>query len=124
SPKRDIVERLGVSESKVRVVPQGIDRPAPALAERSANGVDPRVLYVGSIFNRRRIPDLIRAVAALSGRRPGVSLDLVGDNRTFPTQDIDVAIDNHAMTATVRWHRYATDAALGALYPGPGGAAS
>jgi glycosyltransferase involved in cell wall biosynthesis len=115
--KREIVERLGVSESKVRVVPQGIDRPAPP-AERSANGADPRILYVGSIFNRRRIPDLIRAVAALSRRRPDVSLDLVGDNRTFPTQDIDVSIDNHAMTATVRWHRYATDDALGALYAG------
>src|SRR5262245_6506114 len=67
--KLEIVERLGVSESKVRVVPQGIDRPAPPRAERSAQGLDPRVLYVGSIFNRRRIPDLIRAVAALSRRR-------------------------------------------------------
>jgi glycosyltransferase involved in cell wall biosynthesis len=116
--KDEIVERLGVAESKVRVVPQGIDPPAPPRAERIENGADPRVLFVGSIFNRRRIPDLIRAVAALSRRRPGVSLDLVGDNRTFPLQDIDVAIDNHAMTATVRWHRYAADEALGALYAG------
>src|SRR5262249_54921572 len=105
--KREIVERLGVAETKVRVVPQGIDRPAVPEPTPVDNRADPRVLYVGSIFNRRRIPDLIRAVAALSRRRPGVSLDLVGDNRTFPLQDIDIAIENHAMTATVRWHRYA-----------------
>jgi glycosyltransferase involved in cell wall biosynthesis len=116
--KREIVERLGVPESKVRVVPQGIDRPHPPGADFAGGRSDPRILYVGSIFNRRRIPDLIRAVAALSRRRPGVSLDLVGDNRTFPLQDIDIAIENHAMTATVRWHRYASDQALADLYAG------
>lgn len=139
--KREIVERLGVSEAKVRVVPQGIDAPA-GLAEargdreraeagsadlsavaRSAEAegakagdADPRLLYVGSIFNRRRVPDLIRAVAALARRRSGISLDLVGDNRTFPPQDIDRAIANHGMTGRVRWHRYATEEALRDLY--------
>ena len=113
--KREIVERLGVSEAKVRVVPQGIDAPGAGLPRRAA---DPRLLYVGSIFNRRRVPDLIRAVAALARRRPGVSLDLVGDNRTFPPQDIDRAIDNHGMTGRVRWHRYATDEALHDLWAG------
>lgn len=116
--KREIIERFGVAETKVRVVPQGIDRPAAPPPALDGSAGDPRILYVGSIFNRRRIPDLIRAVAALSRRRPGVSLDLVGDNRTFPLQDIDAAIENHAMTATVRWHRYAADEALAALYAG------
>jgi len=78
-------------------VPQGIDVAAGVLGRRhqpSDGEVDPRLLYVGSIFNRRRVPDLIRAVAALARRRPRISLDLVGDNRTFPLQDIDRAIDN------------------------------
>jgi glycosyltransferase involved in cell wall biosynthesis len=131
--KREIVERLGVSEAKVRVVPQGIDAPAGVVARRlradlsavarsaeaegaKAGDADPRLLYVGSIFNRRRVPDLIRAVAALARRRSGISLDLVGDNRTFPPQDIDRAIANHGMTGRVRWHRYATEVALRDLY--------
>jgi len=131
--KREIVERLGVSEAKVRVVPQGIDAPAGVVARRlradlsavarraeaegaKAGDADPRLLYVGSIFNRRRVPDLIRAVAALARRRSGISLDLVGDNRTFPPQDIDRAIANHGMTGRVRWHRYATEEALRDLY--------
>src|SRR2546427_525736 len=49
--KQEIVERLGVIDAKVRVVPQGIDRP---LGKASASDHDePRLLYVGSIFNRR-----------------------------------------------------------------------
>jgi glycosyltransferase involved in cell wall biosynthesis len=117
--KQEIVERLGVSDTKVRVVPQGIDVAEGVLARRhqpNDGEVDPRLLYVGSIFNRRRVPDLIRAVAALARRRPRISLDLVGDNRTFPPQDIDRAIDNHAMTGRVRWHRYASEDALRDLW--------
>ena len=120
--KQEIVERLGVADGKVRVVPQGIDAPAFAASGRVArrlqpgDGFDPRLLYVGSIFNRRRVPDLIRAVAALTRRRRDVSLDLVGDNRTFPPQDIDAAIENHSMNGRIRWHRYATDETLGDLY--------
>jgi len=112
---------------------QGIDAPAGVVAGRlradlfavarragaegaKAGDADPRLLYVGSIFNRRRVPDLIRAVAALARRRSGISLDLVGDNRTFPPQDIDRAIANHGMTGRVRWHRYATEEALRDLY--------
>src|SRR5262249_39637820 len=56
--------------------------------------------------------------AALARRRPRISLDLVGDDRTFPRQDIDLAIDNHAMTAHIRWHRYATDETLRDLWAG------
>ena len=119
--KREIVERLGVSDTKVRVVPQGIDVAPGVLERRRQPGneeADPRLLYVGSIFNRRHVPDLIRAVAALARRRPRISLDLVGDNRTFPQQDIDRAIDNHAMTGRVRWHRYATEDSLRDLWVG------
>jgi glycosyltransferase involved in cell wall biosynthesis len=130
--RREIVERLGVSDAKVRVVPQGIDAAVAGLPRRRADlsGVtrsaeaegakagdaDPRLLYVGSIFNRRRVPELIRAVAALARRRSGISLDLVGDNRTFPQQDIDRAIANHGMSGRIRWHRYATEEALRDLY--------
>jgi glycosyltransferase involved in cell wall biosynthesis len=119
--KQEIVERLGVSGAKVRVVPQGIDQIAGVASRRHQpvdGDADPRLLYVGSIFNRRRVPDLIRAVAALARRRPRISLDLVGDNRTFPLQDIDRAIENHAMTGRVRWHRYATEEALRDLWAG------
>jgi glycosyltransferase involved in cell wall biosynthesis len=110
--KREIVEHLGVPDQKIHVVPQGIDRPARATAAAS----DPRILYVGSIFNRRRVPDLIRAVAALALERPDVSLDLVGDNRTFPYEDIERTIASHQLAGRARWHRYVSDDELRDLY--------
>jgi glycosyltransferase involved in cell wall biosynthesis len=114
--KREIVDRLSVAEEKVRVIPPGIDSPSVAtgLASRS----HPRLLYVGSILNRRHVVDLIRAVAAIAREVPDVSLDLVGDNRTFPHEDIDRAIANHGVGGRVRWHRYVTDDRLRDLYAG------
>ena len=82
----------------------------------AAAATELRILYVGSIFNRRRVPDLIRAVAALALERPGVSLDLVGDNRTFPHEDIERTIVSHQVCDRVRWHRYVTDDELRDLY--------
>jgi glycosyltransferase involved in cell wall biosynthesis len=126
--RREIIDLLGVSATKVVVVLPGIDAYAPAgpVANRGvamgpgdtrlADATEPRILYVGSIFNRRRVPDLIRAVALLSRRRPGVTLDLVGANRTFPFEDIAQLIELHAPTGRVRWHEYASDADLRELY--------
>jgi glycosyltransferase involved in cell wall biosynthesis len=111
--KREIVERLSIADAKVRVIPQGIDRPSAAMQQ--ARG-DPRLLYVGSIFNRRHVVELIRAVAAVAREAPDVSLDLVGDNRTFPHEDIGAAIANHGVSTRVRWHRYVTDDDLRDLY--------
>ena len=57
--------------------------PAPAAARR-----EPLVLFVGSIFNRRRLPDLIAAFAARPPTLPEARLVIVGDNRTWPRQDL------------------------------------
>jgi glycosyltransferase involved in cell wall biosynthesis len=111
--KREIVDRLSVAAAKVRVIPQGIDRPS---ADARPDRADPRLLYVGSIFNRRHVVELIRAVAAIGREAPEVSLDLVGDNRTFPHQDIDAAIASLGVGARVRWHRYVSEAHLRDLY--------
>src|SRR5438094_54646 len=110
--KREIVEHLSVPDQKVRVIPQGIDAPGRAAGSASA----PRILYVGSIFNRRRVPDLIRTVAALAAEHPDVSLAVVGDNRTFPYEDIEGAIERHELHGRVRWHRYLNEDRLRELY--------
>jgi glycosyltransferase involved in cell wall biosynthesis len=112
--KREIVERLGIDEGRIHVVPQGID--PPALSARTTT--EPRILYVGSIFNRRHVVDLIRAVGVLSRTRSEVSLDIVGDNRTFPREHIEQAIDAHGLRPRVRWHHYVDDETLRELYGG------
>jgi glycosyltransferase involved in cell wall biosynthesis len=42
------------------------------------------VLFVGSIFNRRHVPELIEGFARLARRHPDIRLEIVGDNRTSP----------------------------------------
>jgi glycosyltransferase involved in cell wall biosynthesis len=73
-------------------------------------------LYVGSIFNRRHVPDLIRAFAPLARHYPGASLDLVGENRTHHYEDIGHVIRWEGLEQRVRWHPYVSDAELEALY--------
>ncbi len=111
--RREIVDALGVPSERIHVVLPGIETPPPRVA---AGPRGPRVLYVGSIFNRRRVPALINAVADLARRRPDVSLDIVGDNRTYPPQDIHQAIARAGVERHVRWHEYIADEDLAALY--------
>jgi glycosyltransferase involved in cell wall biosynthesis len=120
--RSEVIEHLRVPEQLVHVVVPGIDRPASAQpgpasspAGASAHG-EARVLYVGSILNRRHVPDLIRAVSMLAHSRPDVSLDIVGDDRTFPPEDLGAAIAHPGLDGRVRWHRYVTDAQLLELY--------
>lgn len=108
----EIVERLGIDPARVHVVPQGIDRPAVA----SGTCGEPTILYVGSIFNRRHVPDLIAAFRLLLERRPGVRLEIVGDNRTHPYEDLDRAIAAHGLGGRATYRRWVGDDELPALY--------
>lgn len=114
----ELIERLRLPPDKIQVVPPGIDVPqADRETAAEAGGSDrPRVLYVGSIFNRRHVPELIQAAGDLIRRQPLVSLDLVGDNRSHPHQDIPALIDRQRTGDRIRWHRYVSDADLGLLY--------
>jgi glycosyltransferase involved in cell wall biosynthesis len=111
--RREIVEHLGQPDDRILVIPQGIDSPNASLSCRDAT---PRLLYVGSLFNRRHVPDLIRAIATLRRTRPDLSLDIVGDDRTFPHEDLSATITNLGLDSHVRWHRYVTDDQLVELY--------
>ena len=113
--QREIVERLGVSASKVHVVPSGITSPPVVL---SPIGSGAGVLYVGSIFNRRRVPLLLRAFKALAEVHPHVTLDLVGDNRSHPFEDVRSLVSRLSLDNRVRWREYVSDEELGRLYKG------
>lgn len=110
--RNEIVERLNTPADRIHVIAPGLDRPRPAPA---ADG-EPRILYVGSIFNRRHVPNLIRAVAVLRRTHPDVSLDIVGDDRSFPAENLDQIIANLDLGHTVRWHRYVSDGHLREMY--------
>ena len=124
--RRELVDRLGVRESLIHVIPPGVTLPsshgAKGLSSTDAPGPDPnrvpppRVLYVGSIFNRRHVPDLIRAFASIAFEHGDASLDLVGDNRSYPYEDVSKIITAHGLDRQVLWRQYVPDEELRRLY--------
>ena len=50
---------------------------------------DRLVLFVGSIFNRRHVPELIEGFSRLTARHRATRLEIVGANRTRPYQDLE-----------------------------------
>jgi glycosyltransferase involved in cell wall biosynthesis len=133
--KRELVERLDVPPERIHVIPPGIRTGSSRLGARnsrlvagtaatpvssaSAQSQVPspnRVLFVGSLFNRRHVTDLVRAFAPVARLHPDTSLDIVGDNRTYPYEDLRHTIAAEGLEAQVRWHEYVTDEQLAALY--------
>ncbi len=112
--RREIVERLGCPPSRVSVVPPGITSPVHGRSSATA----PRVLFVGSIFNRRHVSDLVRGFGRVARNHPDARLDIVGDNRTYPHEAIDRAIAAEHLDATARVHPYVSDPDLRELYAG------
>lgn len=111
-----IHEHLRTELRRIHVIPPGIPRAWPEVSAGGRQRRDARLLYVGSIFNRRHVPDLIRAFASVARAHPDAALDLVGDNRSYPFEDLDAAIAREAAGDRIRWHRYTTDEQLAELY--------
>jgi len=111
---REIHERLGASDRRIHIIPPGV--PVRADGSTASSSREPRLLYVGSIFNRRNVPTLIRAFASVARSRPDATLDLVGDNRTYPFEDVAALIEREHLGARLTWHAYASDEVLAGLY--------
>ena len=124
----EIVDRLDVPRDRVVVIPPGIlsvvaldtvgsirrETSVPAASDPTVRR--PLVLYVGSIFTRRHVPDLVRAFAPLSERHPEITLELVGDNRSHPHQDLLGLIAFERVGHRATWRSYLPDEALRELY--------
>jgi glycosyltransferase involved in cell wall biosynthesis len=123
---RELQDRLGVPAAKISVIPPGIGDAMAAREPRApghATAVPPpaaphRILYVGSVFNRRHVVDLVRAFGAVARSRSDVALDIVGDNRSYPREDVGAAITAEGLGDRVRWHQYVSDEQLRDLYAG------
>ena len=128
--KRELIERLNVPAGKIHVIPPGIEKNGgsalgvgswglASVSSPSPQSLVPspcRVLFVGSLFNRRHVTDLIRAFAPIARSHPDASLDIVGDNRSYPREDPRATIAGEGIETQVRWHEYVTDQQLAALY--------
>jgi glycosyltransferase involved in cell wall biosynthesis len=110
---RGEIERfLKVPAARVVIAPPG----APPHAAADTRSREPVLLYVGSLFNRRRIADLIHGFAMAAPRVPGGRLVMIGDNRTSPRIDPISIAQTAGIGDRVEWREYETDAARDVLY--------
>src|SRR5262249_45308920 len=99
----ELIEHLSVPAEKIHVIPPGLgtvfSRQSSVISQESSVisrlvtddrrlTTTPQVLYVGSVFVRRHVPDLIRAFAPIARAHADAALDLVGDNRSYPYEDL------------------------------------
>ena len=111
---REIAERLGLTPSRIRVIPHGVTVPDPPPGPPPPR--EPLVLYVGSVFNRRHLPILIEAVARLCRRHPALRLAIVGENRTYPREDLAAVARREGIESRVLLTSYVADEELSRLY--------
>ncbi len=110
--KREIVEHLGVPADRIQVIHPGVANPF-AGDHRCSGDREALVLYVGSIFNRRHVPETIKGFERLARRRQDTQLVIVGDNRSFPRIDLEQAVEERTRVAI---RPYLPDDELGDLY--------
>jgi glycosyltransferase involved in cell wall biosynthesis len=111
--RAELEQHLRVDPARIQVIPPGVTaypRPEPRVPR------EPLVLFVGSLFNRRRLPDLIRAFAAATTDLPASRLVIVGADRTWPRQDLAAVASEHGVQSRTELRSYITDRELADLY--------
>ena len=108
----EIVRHTAVDPARVRVVYLGVRSPATPATDRRA----PVVLFVGSLFQRRRLDVLIAAFARVAITHPEARLEIVGANRTTPRVDFAAALAAHGLGDRARLRDWVDDATLEGLY--------
>jgi glycosyltransferase involved in cell wall biosynthesis len=113
--RREIMAHFGLPDSRIRRIYPGVISLAGE-HDRAADSREPVVLFVGSVFNRRHLPDLIRAFTPIARSHPAARLEIVGDNRTHPHEDLPAIAAAARIAARVTIRPYAADAELAGLY--------
>ena len=124
--KRDVVEHLGVPESRVTVIPEAVD---PSFAPPDANtgraqahrmfGFDgPFVLYVGQFDPRKNMDGLVTAFARAAERHGDLRLVIAGDLGKLAPFLHDALRRGNAPTHRVVLAGHVSDEDLAALYAG------
>ena len=115
--RSEIEARLGVERTRIRVIAPGVTtRPGPGSRIPDPDSKSPLVLFVGSLFNRRRLPDLIAAFASATAHLPDAQLVIVGADRTWPVQDLTEHARSLSVAEKVRVLDYVEESQLAALY--------
>jgi len=111
--QREITRHIGIPQSRVRVIPLGIRLAEPA----SSASREPMILYVGSVFERRRPGQLISAFELVADQLPLAQLEIVGENRTrHPRIDLEARRHESRHRDRIHIRSYVDQATLAGLY--------
>lgn len=114
--QHEIAKHIGVPASKVTVIPLGIDKSDPGSRDPGSLR-EPLVLFVGSIFERRRVDRLIEAFDAVVNVVPQARLEVVGENRTrHPRLDLEALRRARVHADRIQIRSYVDDDTLNGLY--------
>jgi len=119
----EIVRHIGLPAGRVRVIPLGMRQANqqaagggltdPGLADER----EPIVLYVGSVFERRRVDQLMAAFDTVADRVPAARLEVVGENRTRrPRLDLEALRRRSRHGDRIHLHAYVDEPTLARLY--------
>lgn len=109
----EIARHIGLPVSRVQVIPLGMRRPGAIAAQPR----EPIVLYVGSVFERRRVDRLMAAFETVADQVPSAQLEIVGANRTRrPRLDLDARRAQSRHRDRIHVRAYVDDRTLAGLY--------
>lgn len=119
--RREIEARFPAAATRVVSIGHGADDdlPDPPLRAdaRARLGVrGPLILTVGTVFGRRRLPVLLRAIARLRSRFAGLRLEVVGDVRAHPPFDGPALARRLGLGDSVRFSGFVDEAGLADRY--------
>ena len=114
--RSEIASRLGVNSDRLIVIPPGAPEPVTGASDGRSSSREPLVLYVGTLLNRRNLPELIAAFAKATEARPDARLVIVGGDRTWPPQDLGHTAVAYGIERKLELRSYLSHDALRELY--------
>jgi glycosyltransferase involved in cell wall biosynthesis len=109
----EIHTHLGIPLDRITIAPPG---PSGLVVNRPAVTPQHTVLMAGSVFNRRHVPELMAGFGALVARHPMAALAVVGEDRTWPRQDLQASRIASGAADRIALHSYVDDDTLARLY--------
>lgn len=118
--KKEILTHLKIDENKLSVIYYGLEdkfEPVPEdyrLGFKQAKGLAGRRIigFLGSIFRRRHLPLLVKAVALLRSEFPDLCLYIVGEDKTYPPEPLASLFNQE----WIRWERFLPEVELPLFY--------
>jgi glycosyltransferase involved in cell wall biosynthesis len=116
---KEIQKRFSVDSNRIRVTSNGVTSkrcdPEQRQILRKSYGYDSDkiVLYVGTILNRRHVPELIQSMSKLDR---SIRLAVIGENRTYPHQDLRSLVRQLGLEARVTLLDYVSEKLLQDYY--------